>query len=1142
MKKSNQKFAIILGLISLIVATNVKTSSAQTPISDMMRAQNYWMPHYPAYGHNNGQVDLYWQQIKTSGVKYMRIGGKSYDQENMFAPDDLKDIIDRMRSYGVEPIVQIPINPTLTIAQNAAEAGSLVAAMNTSTRLAKPVQYWIIGNEPNKAYTGTYTTAATIAAYTRSCSVEMRAEMPSITIIGPSLTDYISAYYTDFLSASTNNNSIMGSGPDGPYINAISVNCYPISLSKMQATTTARQEIIENLRDANNFADILNSLKTKAVASGRSDLKIMITEANMSTVQDINHKGADKFGPGSFLGGQFWAEMMAIGMEKGIASIMPWSVVEGTGSDSYLRDIGYISKETTTNTASPHLRPSYYHYEAMANRFKGDFYPSTAVTGTNGSTTNKIKAWAAKDGEKVVVMVQNQYDAPGSFPFQVCLNSTSAAGTGTANISFAINGLASNSKYASNTASLEIKNESTVLLTFNCQGAFGWRHDYTISNATTTPDPGFQEIHRANPTTMVAGQVTINPINILVGDPYSTANVSMTPSNYTFTWSSPSGCSFTPSPTGTNVALAACLGDDPARFSYTVTDQNGCSMTEEMTVTPDVITCMTCTTKPYISVTPSDCGKSDGKVIADCGDFCIGVTYSWDGATPISTSSIGGLSPGAHYVVIRYYDWEYFQDWVDKRLDFNITISGTIPPVFAGFNFSKAQYCKVTLVATPNISGHTYEWFSGNSQVPLANTRVYSLPHWSGKHYRVKVTDASGCVNEDWVYAGRMPGTACAPAYFNAMIPCDRLFNATNRSMTGIETETLSVSTTIDQDTYFDKILTVPAGKTLTLQDCIVAFSSSAHIVVEDYGAVIINNTFSYPCDSPLFSFYVGNGDHSTLRMTKSGIEGNNIAIDLNGTQGYFEGNTFARSKTAVKLQDCENVEFINNLFYETPVGIRSGAFTAGTGLIQSNRFELADSCIVITNGDHSMLSITCNTLDYSTYGIYSEGTLSDFGTQAMSPGNLFISANAAFNHQLHHNGNPIIYYCGALNSFNLTGDESCDATVLPADDEMVCPDLSSDRRALPVSVLPASVFALEAYPNPSGDVVNIIATLPEGVSAGVLTLFEVGSGKLLLAKELSAGETQVSVNLQPYAASVFAAVFRSATGEQKCLKLLKTQ
>jgi hypothetical protein len=93
----------------------------QTPISNKLLSQNYYLPNHPLYNaldqSLNGTLNtLHWGDVRNSDAKYIRIGGKSYDKDRMFHYPLLRDIIDEIRDPAkgnAEPIIQIPIQDNL---------------------------------------------------------------------------------------------------------------------------------------------------------------------------------------------------------------------------------------------------------------------------------------------------------------------------------------------------------------------------------------------------------------------------------------------------------------------------------------------------------------------------------------------------------------------------------------------------------------------------------------------------------------------------------------------------------------------------------------------------------------------------------------------------------------------------------------------------------------------------------------------------------------------------------------------------------------------------------------------------------------------------------------------------------------------
>jgi hypothetical protein len=130
-------------------------------------------------------------------------------------------------------------------------------------------------------------------------------------------------------------------------------------------------------------------------------LKIAITEAN---VNYLNAAADSVTGVGatSFLGGQWWAEFMGITMKHGVDFVNFWSTVEGRGISE---EKGYISNFDGTK------RPSYYHFQMMAQNFRGN-----VATATITDTQLNAKSFAAKDVDQVAVMILNQ-DQLNSFDY-----------------------------------------------------------------------------------------------------------------------------------------------------------------------------------------------------------------------------------------------------------------------------------------------------------------------------------------------------------------------------------------------------------------------------------------------------------------------------------------------------------------------------------------------------------------------------------------------------------------------------------------------------------------------------------------------------------------------------------------------------
>ena len=142
-----------------------------TPVTPYLIGQNYWF-----FRATPPPVDLPLTAVQNSGVKIIRIGGRTFD--NTPLPDAvLLQQVDRIRSIGAEPIIQVSRH------HGAATAANTVQFINVTN--ARNVKFWSIGNEPDFGFVGSeLALAQSIEPYIKQISPAMRDVDPSITILG----------------------------------------------------------------------------------------------------------------------------------------------------------------------------------------------------------------------------------------------------------------------------------------------------------------------------------------------------------------------------------------------------------------------------------------------------------------------------------------------------------------------------------------------------------------------------------------------------------------------------------------------------------------------------------------------------------------------------------------------------------------------------------------------------------------------------------------------------------------------------------------------------------------------------------------------------------------------------------------------
>lgn len=452
MKNTNKLIRFAL-LITLLISG--MASKAQT-ISPYFFGQNAWMPDTIGNANQctdppcilNGKLHKQWANIKSSGAALIRFGGIAADK-NMPTNYQYIRMIDSIRVNGMEPMMQVPFHMNRYSAQQAA---AIVQYINVT--MNRHVKYWIIANEPDLGYS--YSSAAQIAAYFRPFASAMKAADPSILIVGPELA-WFNQTIMNGLTAPNGVDDITGMDAAGhTYCDIISFHTYPFNGSQ------TRDNLITGLTAPYKFKANLEYLNTRLAAAnaahgrtGANKMKIAVTEANVSWQ---NNTGENLYGNGtnSFIGGQFWAEMMSIAMKNSVEFINFWSVVEG---NSISNNIGFV------NPSDGLKKPTYYHFQMLATNFKGQY-----VDGITNQA--KVKAFGSKDGQQIAVMVMNQ-ELNASLPYTLRLSTGAVQGPGLAKINI--------------NAGLEIERTDTitpqtsVMLVFNSAGFLLKKITYSLN-------------------------------------------------------------------------------------------------------------------------------------------------------------------------------------------------------------------------------------------------------------------------------------------------------------------------------------------------------------------------------------------------------------------------------------------------------------------------------------------------------------------------------------------------------------------------------------------------------------------------------------------------------------------------------------
>jgi hypothetical protein len=506
----------------------------------------------PTGGNTNLIAESRVQVVRYGGIQVERdfqLDGSPTNSSSNFSKSvaDYVRKVKIMRADGIEPMLTLPLDTTGVFTRFDSVANKiwpLVREVNSALVAASvlPVRYWVYSNEPEDGgglhgYDGV-NAAKMIHRFTKAFHDSIVAHWNStwgaVKFVGPelyaydnyphgtnkvdSLIDQLTGFWSPF-----NNNSNPAIYSILPYVDIFSFHIYP---TNDQSMTTAndptgnfmqgtRSNVVNYLRSGGVFQNNnpVSSLETNLTqlnsrlatynSANNKSIKAAITEANLCHIHDINGvsgvaEAADTSVTGtsanSFIGGQWWAELMAVCMDKN-TDLNFWSSLEGTSGSNppYKNDIGFLYGNSAVRGAK---KPSFHHFKMLADNFWGTFwwgtYNHNSVSPSPTYANNGIKVFAAAQpaGFKVIIINHNasdysyrvNLDTAGSTPGRVTINLPSGMFSGY-----------TMTKRMHNMDSL-LDYHSTTLLTFDCHGQLMSRYEYTEEDAEKGQGPHLKQI------------------------------------------------------------------------------------------------------------------------------------------------------------------------------------------------------------------------------------------------------------------------------------------------------------------------------------------------------------------------------------------------------------------------------------------------------------------------------------------------------------------------------------------------------------------------------------------------------------------------------------------------------------------------
>jgi hypothetical protein len=434
-----------------------------------------------------------------------------------------------MMDDGITPMMTLPLNGAQSLALTAIQAGKLVKGVNDGLVGASyaPVLYWVYSNEPEGSVHGYVTTTAATdiynyivaywtAIYNGGTSTYWNNAWGTPQFVGPELYSYDNYPHTGGIDQLVQH-LLAGPGYTNhatditPYISIFSWHFYPFldeSTPNTGFPDPTRSNVIGRLTSGDgtnptiltHYDGTYGNYPTKSLKTNINEaqtwissystnhaVKIAITEANICAINDVSGTygtgGTDDLltgnGANSFIAGQFWAEMMGICMQEGVQVINFWSSITGcTGTGCpyplYSTNVGFLNSDPNRCAGVGSKKPTYYHFQMLANNFNGTFSAGSVSTGQTD-----FKGFGSYDGNHIAVMIMNQHATTSSYSYHLRLDNTYPS-TGTVKIK--IPGPNLNVEYTGT-----IDDQSTTLLIFDLNGNLSSKTDYKLSDGCNPP-------------------------------------------------------------------------------------------------------------------------------------------------------------------------------------------------------------------------------------------------------------------------------------------------------------------------------------------------------------------------------------------------------------------------------------------------------------------------------------------------------------------------------------------------------------------------------------------------------------------------------------------------------------------------------
>ncbi len=481
---------------------------------------NVWMNnkyiHYPT--NPGGYADFPPTQnlVSATGVKYYRIGGSGYDIYGTAIGDDSAHndyiaAIDKIKHANPDAgfLIQVPFH-----SDSMTSILAKILVLNIKNAFPSQRFYYAIGNEWDryvKPGTSAKYSSSEISDTIKKYAMEMKSADTTIRIVAPALSNFKAMDRDTNLIMKrllTSIDSITGKIAASPYaflnghyyyVDCIDFHSYGGTVGILDTILSSDYDSIRagiiNYPDNGGFKKNLDTLQIwlhhANIARSPSPLTFAISEMNVCSTNpvkaiangDTTTNCTQGIASRSFFAGQMWADyfstIIASSTSPGNAKcefIMPWSIHEHNG-DGSITDLG-MTKGTASDTTAPIPLSTYHHFNLMTHYFNQKFYRG------NSSISPNVKTFASIDPNTnfIYVMILNRNKT--NYSYNIGFSGADAFQFADLHLHFPFTSIYTMDTTVYPFASYDtLFGNSTVVLQFNCHGAFIMKKVYNLDDA-----------------------------------------------------------------------------------------------------------------------------------------------------------------------------------------------------------------------------------------------------------------------------------------------------------------------------------------------------------------------------------------------------------------------------------------------------------------------------------------------------------------------------------------------------------------------------------------------------------------------------------------------------------------------------------